>query len=154
MPKALSGRPRDAGFTLIELMIAVAIIAMLASIALPQYQRYVARAQFAEALSLFAGLRTAIESEVQLYGAGAADNVLAGQRESGDYVAETEIDSDVSDNQVTITMTFAEEGVNAALAGEEVTFTGSGWEDGSEWDCDPASAIEDLATGICAAGSS
>lgn len=40
---------RQAGFTLIELMIVVAIIAILAAIAIPQYQSYASRAQSAEA---------------------------------------------------------------------------------------------------------
>ena len=48
---------RQSGFTLIELMIVVAIIGILAAIALPAYQDYTARSQVSEAMSLASGLK-------------------------------------------------------------------------------------------------
>ena len=48
------------GFTLIELMIVVAIIGILAAVAIPAYQDYTARAQMSEAMTLASGLKTAV----------------------------------------------------------------------------------------------
>jgi type IV pilus assembly protein PilA len=66
------------GFTLIELMIVVAIIAILAAIAIPAYQDYVIRAQVTEGMSLATGARTAVWDYFAQHGTMPADNTAAG----------------------------------------------------------------------------
>ena len=66
------------GFTLIELMIVVAIIGILAAIAIPAYQDYTVRAQVSEGLNLGGGAKTAVTEFFQDRGAWPVNNDQAG----------------------------------------------------------------------------
>ncbi|MBW8008002.1 prepilin-type N-terminal cleavage/methylation domain-containing protein [Neisseria meningitidis] len=83
------------GFTLIELMIVIAIVGILAAVALPAYQDYTARAQVSEAILLAEGQKSAVTEYYLNHGIWPGDNSSAGVASSADikgkYVKEVEV---------------------------------------------------------------
>lgn len=67
-------RRKQGGFTLIELMIVVAIIGVLAAIAVPQYQKYVAKSEASAALASITGHRANVETYVLTEGSFPANS--------------------------------------------------------------------------------
>ncbi len=126
------------GFTLIELMIVVAIIGILAAIAIPQYQNYIARSQFSEAHTLLGGARTAVQERIDQGQAitastgtpNATTNSL-GIQLAGEYGAVVAPAAAANATSYTLTYTFA--GANTNLNTRTVQYTYAA--DTGTWSC-------------------
>lgn len=131
------------GFTLIELMIVVAIIGILAAIAIPAYQDYIARSQVSEAVTLLDGAKTATEESVSQTGAfpaNAAALAALGVVQSGKYVKSLDAAS-TGTGEGTLTATLrpaTEKVVSQGIAGKGVVMTR---ESTGKWTCTAASGM-------------
>lgn len=110
------------GFTLIELMIVVAIIGILAAIAIPAYQNYIGRSQVPEAPTLLAGLKTPITEQIANEGLANGCVIPDGAVTSGTYVASMDDPVVVDDTSCAITANYAAD-INDDVAEQTVTYT-------------------------------
>ena len=145
--EGLSGRDLHSGFTLIELMIVVAIIGILASIAIPQYQIYSGRAQLTEAMHLTEGLKAAIAERLMdnpdPSGIDGGTNGLPNDVASnaGAYVASVQ----VSDGAIVATMKLS--GVSPCVAGRTLTLAPLSFNGGDasiRWSCSTTATCKPL----------
>ena len=115
----------NSGFTLIELMIVVAIIGILVAVGIPQYQNYVARAQVAEGLSLASGAKTAVAEYFDTNGTFPTDNTEAGLSDAGtitgNYVESVTVS--VADGKALITALFSSTDAHSKLQGKSMVLT-------------------------------
>ena len=134
------------GFTLIELMIVVAIIGILAAIAIPAYQDYIARAQMSEAVELLAGGKTPMAEFYSDKGAWPAVPLSVMGNVSGKYtsvISMTNGGATTSTMALTATMKAAGSSINKNIAGKTASMSTT--DGGAKWTCS-AGATSGVAT--------
>ncbi len=128
------------GFTLIELMMVVAIIGILAAIAMPAYQDYTIRAQISEGLRLSAGAKSALSEYYVDRGAWPTDNNQAGLANQNDITGKYTNRVRVNDNVIEIR--YGNDAHNA-IFNEMIELTAVDNSGSISWTCASAGVIQD-----------
>ncbi len=127
------------GFTLIELMIVVAIIGILAAIAIPAYQNYIIRAQISEGLTLSAGAKSAVSEYYVEHGVWPADNDVAGLADKHDIIGKYTEHIDVEDNVIEIKFGYD---AHPKIMDEKIELTAVNNDGSISWTCTSAGVIK------------
>lgn len=127
------------GFTLIELMIVVAIIAILAAIAISQYRDYVIRAQVAEGASLVTASKAAIAEYYNNKGTFGSSNQSFGLPASTSIRGLFVIAVDASNGVIDVTYGNS---ANAEIQGLHLMFSAIPNAGSMEWKCNPSSQFK------------
>ena len=132
---------KQQGFTLIELMIVVAIIGILAAIAIPAYQDYTIRAQVSEGLNLSGGAKAAVTEYFQDRGIMPVNNTLAGLAQPAEIAGKYVTSVTVAAGIVTVIYGGTAGDAHAVITGKTLRLSPSTAQAGSvQWDCDSAGA--------------
>ncbi|EPI5636985.1 pilin, partial [Neisseria gonorrhoeae] len=121
------------GFTLIELMIVIAIVGILAAVALPAYQDYTARAQVSEAILLAEGQKSAVTEYYLNHGKWPKDNTSAGVASASDIKGKYVKSVTVTNGVVTAQM--KPSGVNNEIKGKRLSLWAKRENGSVKWFC-------------------